>query len=79
MDTSYIGKIGVIEGVSSHTPFCCKLTIDGVKGSWSNAWLFSMIKKVSDNYCKEKDFFGKPYSVANKECGYGLCKYCKFK
>ncbi|QNB45850.1 hypothetical protein BR63_05685 [Thermanaerosceptrum fracticalcis] len=46
MDRSYIGKIGIVEEVSTHAPYCCKLTIDGKKGSWACAWLFSCIEKV---------------------------------
>lgn len=52
INDGYIVKIGIVEAVSTHNPLCCKLTIDGVKGSWASAWLFSMIEKVSDNYCK---------------------------
>ena len=44
MDSKYIGKIGIIEEVSSHSPLCCKLTIDGKSGSWASAWLFSCLE-----------------------------------
>ena len=50
-DISYIGKIGVIEEISSSTPHSCKLTIDGKKGSWWNAWLFDMLELVEEKSC----------------------------
>ncbi|MBD8046774.1 MULTISPECIES: hypothetical protein [Clostridium] len=46
MDIGYIGKIAIVEEVRATTPYCCTLNIDGKKGSWTNAWLFSMIEKV---------------------------------
>ena len=46
MDTSYIGKIGIIEAISTCSPYSCKLNIDGQQGSWGSAWLFSMIEKI---------------------------------
>ena len=44
MDINYIGKIGIIEEISSHEPFSVKLNIDGKEGSWACAWLFSQIE-----------------------------------
>lgn len=46
MDISYIGKIGIIEEISSHEPFSVKLNIDGKEGSWACAWLFSQIELI---------------------------------
>ena len=46
MDISYIGKIGIIEEISSHKPFSVKLNIDGKEGSWACAWLFSQIELI---------------------------------
>ena len=48
MDISYIGKIGIIEEISSHEPFSVKLNIDGKEGSWACAWLFSQIELISN-------------------------------
>ena len=46
MDIDYIGKIGIVEELSTNHPKCCKLNIDGKKGSWANAALFSCIEKI---------------------------------
>ncbi len=45
MDPSYIGKEGIVEAISEHSPICYKLNIDGQPGSWANAWLRSMVTK----------------------------------
>ena len=48
MDRDYIGKIGIIEEISTSYPKCCKLNIDDKKGSWANAALFSCIEKYNN-------------------------------
>ncbi|NRU52481.1 hypothetical protein [Clostridium beijerinckii] len=54
MDRSYIGKVGTVEEISEHAPYCCKLNVNGKKGSWANAWLFSCIRKLTKEEIKEE-------------------------
>ena len=55
MNGKYIGMIGQIEEISDHCPLCCKLFIQGKKGSWANAWLFSCIRELTDEEEKEEN------------------------
>ena len=44
MDSKYINKKATVEEINSHYPKSCILNIDGVEGSWHDAWLFSSLK-----------------------------------
>lgn len=48
MNHDNIGKIGIIEQLSSSYPLCYKLKIDGKSGSWGNAWLQSCLEEFTD-------------------------------
>jgi len=51
MDNSLIGKPGIVQEMSggdssSGRITCCRLEIDGKKGSWLNAWSLDSIEEV---------------------------------
>lgn len=48
MNHDNIGKIGIIEQLSSSYPLCYKLKIDEKSGSWGNAWLESCLEKFDE-------------------------------